>query len=144
MASSFLLRVPFVKLEALHLVGRCAVAAASRNGDASLLVRAEKHAAAIEREKEPWAMPFAISLRAAVAAQRGNREKAVELLAQAARAFEQHEMMLWAKAAEYRRGTLAGTATGRVVAASAEAWLRGREVRDVGRFVDVLMPGFGA
>ena len=142
MASSFLLRVPFLKLEALHLAGRCALAASVRNGDASLIARAAKHAAAIEHEKIAWAMPFAASLRAAIAAQGGQREKALELLAHAARAFERHEMLLWAKAAEHRRGTLAGTASGRATAADAEAWMQARGVRNVERLVDVLMPGF--
>lgn len=142
MASAFLPRVPFLKLEALHLVGRCALAAAICSGDESLIRRAESDAAAIEREKTAWAMPFATSLRAAVAAQRGNDVKALELLAQAARGFEKHEILLYAKAAEYRRGMLAGTATGRAIASNAETWLRARGVKNVPRFVDVLMPGF--
>lgn len=142
MASAFLPRVPFLKLEALHLVGRCALAAAICSGEESLIRRAESDAAAIEAEKTPWAMPFATSLRAGAAAQRGNDAKALELLAQAARGFEKHEMLLYAKAAEYRRGMLTDTATGRAIASHAETWMRSRGVKNVPCFVDVLMPGF--
>jgi len=142
MKSAFLLRIPFVKLEGLHLMGRCALAAAIGSGDESLVVRAERHAAAIEKEKVAWAMPFAMSLRAAVLSIRGHREEALDTLGQASRAFEKHELLLYAKAADHRRGTLTGSAGGRAITANAEAWLRGRGVKNVPRFLDVLLPGF--
>jgi hypothetical protein len=142
MKSAFLLRIPFVKLEGLHLMGRCAIAAAVGSGDRSLLVRAERHATAIEKEKVAWAMPLATSLRAAVMSIRGDREEALDLLGQASRAFEKHELHLYAKAAEHRRGTLTGSAGGRAITANADAWLRARGVKNVPRFVDVLLPGF--
>ncbi|MDQ3282058.1 MAG: protein kinase, partial [Acidobacteriota bacterium] len=142
MKSAFLLRIPFVKLEALHLVGRCALAAAIGSGDMSLVARAEKNANEIEKEKAAWAQPFALALRAGVAAIRNRTEEARDALSQAARAFEKHEMLLYAKAAEHRRGTLTGGAGGRAIAANADGWLRARGVQNVPRLLDVLMPGF--
>jgi hypothetical protein len=142
MKSAFLLRIPFVKLEGLHLMGRCALAAAIGSGDESLIVRAERNAAAIYKEKVAWAMPLALSLRAAVLSIRGKKEAALDTLGQAARAFEKHEMLLYAKAADHRRGTLTGSAGGRAITANADAWLRAHGVKNVPRFVDVLLPGF--
>jgi hypothetical protein len=140
--SSFLLRIPFVKLEALHLIGRCALAAAREAGDPELIERAERNARDIEREKTPWAMPFALALRAGVASLRGATEEAADVLTQAARAFEKSEMLLYAKAADHRRGTLTGTSAGAAITASAEAWMHAKGVKDVPRLLDVLLPGF--
>jgi eukaryotic-like serine/threonine-protein kinase len=142
MKSAFLLRIPFVKLEGLHLMGRSALAAAIGTGDEALVERAEQNAAEIEKAKVAWALPFAMALRAAVYAIRGNKEDALEILGQAARGFEKHEMLLYSKAAEYRRGTLTGSAGGRAIAAHADAWLRARGVKNVPQFLDVLLPGF--
>ena len=142
MKSAFLLRIPFVKLEGLHLMGRCALAAAAGGGDQSLVLRAERNAAEIEKSKVAWALPFAMALRAAIHAARGNKEDALDVLGQAARGFEKHEMLLYSKAAEHRRGTLTGSAGGRAIATHADAWLRARGVKNVPRFLDVLLPGF--
>ena len=142
MKSALLLRIPFVKLEGLHLMGRSALAAAIGGGDEALVEQAERNAIEIEKAKVGWALPFAMALRAAVHSIRGNREEALDILGQAARGFEKHEMLLYSKAAEHRRGTLTGSAGGRAIAAHADAWLRARGVKNVPRFVDVLMPGF--
>ena len=134
MKSAFLLRISQVKIEALHLVGRCALAAAKASGDLALIERAERNAREIEKQNAPWAQPFALALRAGAFAIRGQREESVDTLAQAARMFEKWDLMLYAKAAEYRRGG--------AMRANAEEWLRFRGVRNVPQFVDVLMPGF--
>ncbi|MDP9194969.1 MAG: protein kinase [Acidobacteriota bacterium] len=143
MKSSFLLRIPFVKLEALHLVGRTALAAAAASGDVTLLERAERNAREIEKEKaEAWAQPFALALRAGVASLRGAHDDAADTLSLAARAFEKWDLLLYAKAADYRRGILTGRAGGAAITASAEEWLHARGVKNVPRLMDVLMPGF--
>ncbi|MFL6246535.1 MAG: serine/threonine-protein kinase PknK [Thermoanaerobaculia bacterium] len=134
MKSAFLLRIPQVKIEALHLVGRSALAAAKVTGDVALIERAEANAREIEKENAPWAQPFALALRAGAFALRGSREESVDTLAQAARMFEKWDLMLYAKAADYRRGA--------AMRANAEEWLRFRGVKNVPNFVDVLMPGF--
>jgi serine/threonine protein kinase len=142
MKKALLLRIPFVKLEALHLTGRCALAAALGSGDRNLVARAERNAREIEKEKTPWASPFATAVRAGVASLRGEKETAADLLAQTARGFEKAEMLLYARAADHRRGTLAGSAGGAAITDSAEEWMRARGVKDVPRLLDVLMPGF--
>ncbi|HYC63013.1 MAG TPA: protein kinase [Thermoanaerobaculia bacterium] len=139
MKSAFLLRIAFVKLEALHLVGRCALAAAAASGDTSLIDRAERNAREIENERAPWAQPFALALRAGVASLRGANTTAADLLGQATRAFEKWDLLLYAKAADHRRGEVTGSAT---IVSSADEWLRARGVKNVPRMLDVLMPGF--
>ncbi len=142
MKSSFLLRIPFVKLEALHLIGRTALAAAAASGDITLIERAERNAREIEKEKTAWAQPLAMSLRAGVASLRGAHDTAADTLSLAARAFEKWDMLLYAKAADYRRGILTGRAGGAAITASAEEWMHARGVKNVPRILDVLMPGF--
>ncbi|MBV8519472.1 MAG: protein kinase [Acidobacteria bacterium] len=139
MKASFLLRIPFVKIEGLHLKARCALAAAIGSGDRALLDVAERDAAAIEKAKSKWALPFAHAIRAGVAAQRGSTNDAAEFLAVASRGFEKAEMMLYAKAAAHRRATLTHD---RNALAVSESWMRVQGVRNPARLLDVLLPGF--
>jgi hypothetical protein len=142
MKESFLLRIPFVKFEALHLIGRCALAAAIGSRDHSLLDRVERNARDIEKFKVAWMMPFALALRAGVAAVRGTDAQALDTLERAARGFEKAEINLYANAASWRRGALLGGDEGRRLVAVAEEWMTGQGVKNVPRLVDVLVPGF--
>ncbi|HEX8172519.1 MAG TPA: protein kinase [Thermoanaerobaculia bacterium] len=137
MKASLLLRIPFVRVEGQHLKGRCALAAAIGGGDRALLEAAEADARAIEKNEGAWSKPFAWSLRAGVAAMRGQKSAAMELLERAEVAFEKWEMHLYAKTAAYRRAILGGAP-----ATAASEWLRARGVKNVPRLADVLMPGF--
>jgi hypothetical protein len=83
-----------------------------------------------------------MALRAGVAALRGEREDAANMLGITARGFEKGDLHLYAKAAEHRRGTLTGSAGGAGITASADEWMRARGVKNVPRLLDVLMPGF--
>jgi serine/threonine protein kinase len=139
MKDAFLLRIPQVKIEALHLVGRSALAAAAASGDAALIERAERNAREIEKENAPWAVAFALALRAGVASLRGQKDEAADTLGRAARLFERWDLLLYAKAADHRRGEVTGSAT---IRESAEGWLQGRGVKNVKPFLSVLMPGF--
>ncbi|HEX2120396.1 MAG TPA: hypothetical protein VHL59_02035, partial [Thermoanaerobaculia bacterium] len=142
MKASFLLRIPFVKMEGLHLKGRSALAAAMGSGDRALLESVERDAKGIESEKSSWAMPLAWSLRAGVAALRGDVETAADLLQRAERGFEKTEMLLYAKAAAHRHGTLIAGDGGRDLVVSAESWMQQQGIRNPKRLLDVLMPGF--
>jgi hypothetical protein len=135
MKNTFLLRIPFVRFEALHLVGRTALAAAIGSGDPALLLRVEKNAHEIEKIRTQWMLPFAQALRAGVAAARGNRDSASELLALAASGFERAGIRLYANAAAWRRAQLLGED-----APQAEEWMRGQGVKNLAKFVGVLMP----
>ena len=139
MKAAFLMRISFVKMEGLHLKGRCALAAAAEGGDRALLESVERDATAIEKAKVPWALPFAHSLRAGVASVRGDKAQAADLLDRAVRGFEKSEMMLYARAASYRRGEILGAPD--LIEAS-ESWMREQGVKNPARMLAMLMPGF--
>ena len=136
MKAALLLRLPFVRVEALHLKGRSALAAAAGGKDPSLIEVAERDALAIEKEKATWALPLAWSLRAGVAALRGQVAESAAHLDRAARAFERAEMMLYAKAASLRRAQLT-----RGDGSPDEYWMRVQGVKRPDRLLDVLIPG---
>ena len=130
--ASFLLRLPFIKVEALSLIGRSALAAAKGGGDRELVARAERNAREIEKTSERWALPLALTLRAGVASISGATSDADELLGRAGREFARSEMMLHANAVAWRRGDTE----------RAETWMKSQGVKNIPRLVDVLVPGF--
>ncbi|HJQ38386.1 MAG TPA: hypothetical protein VKB93_14710, partial [Thermoanaerobaculia bacterium] len=136
MKASLLLRVPFLKVEGLHLRGRTALAAAQGGGDRALIDLAESDAKAIEKEWVAWALPFAMSLRAGAASLRGKKDVASQLLEQAAREFEKNEMMLYAHAARMRRAHLTDAGD------PSREWMQKQGVKKPERLLDVLLPGF--
>ena len=140
--AAFMLRIPMVKIEGLHLKGRSAIAAAIGSRDKALIDSAERDAAGIEEEKVAWAQPLAFALRASVARLRGQDERAADMLDRAARGFERADLMLYARAAAYRRGELLAGDEGRELRETAETWMTGQGVRNVPRLLDVLVPGF--
>ena len=142
MKASLLLRIPFVKMEGLHLKARSALAAAIGSRDRALIESAERDAAAIAAEKVAWALPLALALRAGVARLRGRDDAATELLDRAARGFERAEMQMYARAASFRRGQVIGGDEGRTLCDVASAWMESQGVKNVPRLTDVLVPGF--
>jgi serine/threonine protein kinase len=145
---SLLLRVQFIRIEALHLRARTALAAAasatgSGVADRSALLRAaEADARRIEREAMPWSDPLAALLRAALSSARGDREGAIGRLEAAARGCDATDMALYAHAARRRQGELLGGDAGRALVDAADAWLRARGVACPDRLVAALAPGF--
>jgi len=137
MKKSLLLRVPFLQFEALHLLGRSALAAANAGGDRKLLDRVLRKAQAIEKMDGDWMLPFALALRGGVTAAHGSTADAIALFDRAAKGFEEHGVALYAKAATWRRGMLLGD---RTLSASAEAWMTAQGVRNVQGIVNVLVP----
>ena len=81
---SMLMRIQILRIEAMHLQARAALASAPRSNEkARRLKAAERLARRIEREHVAWATPFVQLVNAAVAHQRGDHSKAVGLLSQA-------------------------------------------------------------
>ena len=140
--ASFLLRIPFAEIEARHLRGRAALAATIGSKDHSLLDRIDDDAKRIVKVRSSWSHPMSFALRAGVANLRGKVEEAAELLDRASRRFERAEMMLYAKAAAFRRAQLIGGDGGRELRAAAESWFEAQGVKNVPRLADVLVPGF--
>jgi eukaryotic-like serine/threonine-protein kinase len=139
--STFLMRMPFSAMEARHLRSRSLLAAAMQTNDLSLLARVEHDAARIQRINSTWSYAFASALRAGALAMRGQKEEAADLLGRASRAFERTEMLLYARAAAYRRGELLGGEEGRALKQTSQTWLETQGVKNVAKMADVLVPG---
>jgi hypothetical protein len=140
--ASFLLRIPFAEIEARHLRARAALAATIGSKDNSLLDRIDDDAKRIVKVRSTWSHALSFALRAGVANIRGRVEEAAELLDRASRRFERAEMMLYAKAAAFRRAQLIGGDGGRELRAATQTWFEAQGVKNVPRLADVLVPGF--
>ncbi len=140
---SMLLRIQVLRIEALFLRARGALAMAERDPvrRARFLKEAERLAGAIESEDMPWSDPFAWLLRAGVAALRNDRAGAEDLLSRAAIGFDKSGMALHAAVARYRIAELRGEAD------NGEYGQAARSMRDLGiknpqAMLRTLAPGF--
>ena len=145
LAKSLLLKVQFIRLEALHLRARVLLAAARTGGgvDGARLDAALADAQRIERAHMPWATPLATLLRAGARCIVGDGESAAELLAAAARQLDGAGMALYATVARWRLGHLLDGADGYALVTAANEWMRSQRVREPRRLAAVLAPGFG-
>jgi hypothetical protein len=130
---SLFLRVQFIRTEAMHLRGRAALAAAKpgREG-AALRKRALADANKLDHEKMRYASALARLLRAGVAAQEDQRDRADALLDDAIAELEAVDMHLYAQAARRARGQTAAV----------DEWMRKQQIRDPARMTALLVPGF--
>jgi tRNA A-37 threonylcarbamoyl transferase component Bud32 len=104
---SLLLRGQTIRVSWTSLTARCALAAAGQ-GQPHLVSHAEKAAGRLEKEGVAWALPLVASIRAAVAAHRGQTSAAVNFLKQAESGFFGTEMKLHAATAVHARASLTG------------------------------------
>ncbi len=143
---SLLLRPQFFRIEALHLRGRCSLAAAngtnlSASSQGKLLRETARDARRLQREKSHWGDPFATLLRAGVASLRRDRDEALERLAVAAAGFDAAKMALYAAAARRCRGLLLGGEEGRAFIEAADSWMRSELIQNPERMTAMLAPG---
>src|SRR5262249_29581130 len=137
---SLLLRAQVLRIEALQLRARCALAAAAETGVVATLLDAERDARRILREKMAWGEPLASLILAGVAAARSRRDEAITLLASAEAGCEIADMPLYEQAARYRRGQLLGGAAGDALVASAQATLCEQNIKNPAAVVAMLAP----
>src|SRR5205807_716222 len=128
--------------DALDLRGRCALAAAAAGaaGREALLRRADRDAAAIRRQRWHWALPIADLLSGSAAAGRGDRTRALALLARAASGFERASMALHAAAARWRHGQILRGVAGDEMCARANADMLAAGVIAPARIAAMLAP----
>ena len=130
---SLFLRVQFIRIEAMHLRGRAALAAAEPGpGGAALRKRALADAHRLDKEEMAWASALARLLRAGVAAQESEKAEADRLLGEAIAELEAVDMHLYAQAARRARGEVDAV----------DAWMKNQQVRDPARMSALLVPGF--
>ncbi len=135
-----LLRIQQLRIEALHLRGRCTLAAAA--SDPSWRTHVLADAGAIAGERTPWGDALAQLLRAGAAARGGDPAAARIHLAEAVAGCEPAGMQLYTAAARRRRGELAPEPEGALWRARADTWLTGQGVADISRLLATLVPGF--
>jgi tetratricopeptide (TPR) repeat protein len=135
---SMLLRIPAVRVEAMQLRARTALA----TSDEGKLRLAEKMARKMEKVEMSWSKPFATLVRAAVAHKRGEAVKVITLLAEAIQSFDDADMRLHAAAARRCLGQITGGEKGQRLIAEADAWMAGQRIKNPEAMTRMLATGF--
>ena len=141
---SLLLRVQLVRIEALHLRGRGALAMVAQGEPVALLKYVEAAIAKLDAERMAWSDVLSTLLRAGLACCRGDRPLAVQLLRAAVADCERNQMALHAAAARWRLAeTLpADSDEAGELRAQAQRFMAAQELRSPPRLIAMLVPGF--
>jgi len=138
---SLLFRVQYAKIEGLSLRARALIGAARGISARWLLARAERDAAAMERERVPWSVGLGALARAGIASRRGDRAAQLRSLERAERTLLVADMRLYAAVARYQRGHLLGGDEGRALIDRAQREARACGVRRIDHASRWLAPG---
>ena len=109
---------------------------------APLLRVAMKAARRLEHQQLRWTSALAQLIRAGVASVRGEKENAVQLLAEATRQLESADMDLFAASTRRHLGQLRGGNPGRELVEQADGWMRSQLILNPSRMAACLAPGF--
>jgi len=139
---SMLLRTPAVRVEAMQLRARAALATSGGGRDGSKLRLAEKMARKIGKVDMSWSKPFATLVLATVAHQRGETAQSTALLSEAAQWFDRAEMRLHAAAARRRLGEKLRDERGSQLVGQADAWMTEQKIKNPEAMTRMLAPGF--
>ncbi|CAN5744264.1 hypothetical protein BH18ACI4_BH18ACI4_10440 [soil metagenome] len=140
---SMLPRIQVLRIEAMHLRARAALATASGSNDKKHRLKvAEDMAQRIAREKIAWAIPFASLVRAGIAHRQGESSNAVKHLSEAGENFDLADIDLYAAATRRRLGEILESERGRQLIAEADAWMREQEIKNPAAMTRMLAPGF--
>jgi serine/threonine protein kinase/tetratricopeptide (TPR) repeat protein len=139
---SLLLRTPAVRVEAMQLRARAALATSGGGRDNAKLRLAEKMARKIEKVEMSWSKPFATLVRATIAHQRGEAAQATVLLSDAAQRFDRAEMRLMAAVARRRLGERLRDERGSQLVAEADAWMIEQKIKNPEAMTRMQAPGF--
>ncbi len=137
------LRIQQPLVGCLHHRARCALAVAAESpAEAPRLLRdSETECRRMERHGTPYGNAMAMLVRAGIAATRGRRDKAAALSASSESALRAADMMLYAAAAERRRGEITAGAEGARLIDSADDWMSRQRIRNPARMTAMLAPG---
>jgi eukaryotic-like serine/threonine-protein kinase len=143
LGASLYLRIQNLRLEALFLRARGALAAATVNPlRRDALADARRCAQKILREKSGWADPLAELVLAGVESAAHRPESALDHLRAAGRLAELAGMTMFKAAASMREGEVLGGGEGRALMAGAEGSMLAERVKNAPRMVAMLAPGF--
>jgi eukaryotic-like serine/threonine-protein kinase len=142
---SMLLRLQILRVEALHLQARTALATApvsDKKKRERLLRIAEKLARRIAGEKMSWSDPFASLIRAGVANARDETVRTASFLSEAMEGFELADLALYAAASRRRLGQALGDTHGRALIAEADKWMTNQRIKNPVLMTRLLAPGW--
>jgi eukaryotic-like serine/threonine-protein kinase len=140
-----LLRVQFIRTSMRFLRARAALAAAaalrrSRPAEArSLMVVADRAARLLGRERMPCPEAYSRMIRGALAALRGDSERAASLLGEAVACFDVVDMRLCSAAVRRRLGELIGGDRGRAEVRRADGWMSEQKIHDPARMAAMIL-----
>ena len=139
---SMLLRIQGLRVDAMQLRGRLALASAVGKDRSARLKIAETVANKIAQEHITYANPFATLIRAGIARKRGDDVSAVTLLEKALKEFEAADMTLYAIVTSHRLGELIGGDRGRELRQGAEEWMSRQLIKNPAKVLNLMAPGF--
>jgi hypothetical protein len=127
------------RIDAYQLRGRAALAVVAA-GDTSKLAVVSEVAKVFRREQLAWSQAFANTYEGAVAAWRGDRQKALTLLAAGERQAETAQMGAFLAAFRRARGAYLGGAEGRPLIDAANDWATAQSAKHPARLIQSLGP----
>jgi len=139
---SMLLRIQGLRIEAMYLRARLALASAAGTHRGRRLHIAESLADKIAREQMPWSNPLAMMIHAGLAKRGGNDSRAATLVSQAIEGFEASNMMLYAATARRRLGEIIGGDSGKELTHQADDWMSKQEIKNPVAVANLMAPGF--
>jgi tetratricopeptide (TPR) repeat protein len=138
---AFLLHMQITRVVSTHVLGRAAVATLREAPrDARARKDAERAIRALRNEAFPCARAMSLSLEASLAHHDGRTERATRVYGEAADAFAENSMAMYAAACRHRRGELLGGDEGAALTAAAQEHLRSETVKNPARMVEMLVP----
>jgi serine/threonine protein kinase/tetratricopeptide (TPR) repeat protein len=141
--NSLLLRIQVLRIEAMHLQARAALATVRSSKERSRRLKlAELLAKRIIKENKGWANPFASLVRAGIANSKDDKTAAATLLSEAATGFRTYKMELYAAACRRRLGEVVGDEHGRNLISETTAWMSSQRIKNPDAMTRMLAPGF--
>ena len=122
-------------------VALAAAAPVSGAAARSHLAQAERYARRLQSERTAWGDGLPLLVRAGTRATRGDHERALADVTEAASRLAAADMALFAAAARRCRGELLGGEPGRALVAEADAWMATQSIKRPDRMARMLAPG---
>ena len=139
---SMLLRIQGLRIEAIYLRARLALASAAGDQREQRLRLAESLANNIAAEHMPWSNPLAMLIHAGLAKRRGDDSRAAALVSQAIEGFEASDMKLYVATARRRLGEIIGGDGGAELIKQADDWMNKQEIKNPAAVANLMAPGF--
>jgi serine/threonine protein kinase/tetratricopeptide (TPR) repeat protein len=139
---SMLLLIQGLRIEAMYLRARLALASAAGDQRVRRLRLADSLANKIAAEHMPWSNPLAMLIHAGLAKRRGDDSRAAALVSQAIEGFEASDMKLHVATARRRLGEIIGGDGGAELIKQADDWMNKQEIRNPAAVANLMAPGF--